>query len=82
MSSDGSRPSGLTVMEQNVLEMIVIGRRLAREGKGVSPSYREIMEWMGWKHHNSLSKVLRSLESKGYVRRQGKGSCRVIEVLR
>jgi SOS-response transcriptional repressor LexA len=82
MSNEGSGPSGLTVMEQNVLEMIVVGQRLAREGRGVPPSYREIMEWMGWSSPNSPRVVLASLEAKGFIRRPHDGSARAIEVLR
>jgi SOS-response transcriptional repressor LexA len=71
---------GLTLIQEEVLTMIVVGQRLARHGLGMPPSIRDMMEWMGWSSPKTVMMVLKVLERKGYIRRLG--LARAIEVLR
>jgi SOS-response transcriptional repressor LexA len=77
-----SSAEGLTVIQENVLQMIVVGQRLARAGRGVPPTYKEIMEWMGWRSPSTLQRTLDVLEARGFIRRPHDSSARAIEVLR
>jgi SOS-response transcriptional repressor LexA len=74
----GRRP--LTLIQEEVLTMIVVGQRLARHGCGLPPSIRDMTGWMGWRSSRTGSMVLDALERKGYIRRLG--LARGIEVLR
>jgi SOS-response transcriptional repressor LexA len=82
--SEGSLlPSGrrrLTLIQEEVLTMIVVGQRLARHGCGLPPSVRDMTGWMGWRSSRTASMVLDALERKGYIRRLG--LARGIEVIR
>jgi SOS-response transcriptional repressor LexA len=83
-SEDVLLPSGrpgLTLIQEEVLTMIVVGQRLARHGCGMPPSVKRMTEWMGWKSTMSTSRALAELERKGYIRRSA-GKARAIEVLR
>jgi SOS-response transcriptional repressor LexA len=86
MRGNFSRPSGhedpLTLPEETVLTMIVVGQRLARWGKGIPPTLRDMQSWMGYKSPRMMSVHLDRLEAKGYIRRPGRGIARSIEVLR
>jgi SOS-response transcriptional repressor LexA len=75
------KKSGLTEVQEEVLEMVVVGLRLSQAGLGVVPSYREIGEWMGWRSPGDAGKAMDGLERKGFIRRSGHRS-RAIEVLR
>jgi SOS-response transcriptional repressor LexA len=71
---------GLTLIQEEVLTMIVVGQRLTRRGYGPPPTIREMMGWMGWRSPRTAMQVVRSLERKGYIRRLG--LARAIEVIR
>jgi repressor LexA len=57
--------SALTVRQRRVLEVI----RSAIESRGYPPSMREIGELAGLSSPSSVAHQLRTLESKGYIRR-------------
>jgi SOS-response transcriptional repressor LexA len=81
MSHGKIKKSELTEIQEDVLEMVVVGQRLAMAGLGVVPSYREIGEWMGWRSPGGSGKAMEGLERKGFIRRQ-RNCSRAIEVLR
>lgn len=71
MISKQIKKSGLTTVEEDVLEMVVVGQRVAISGRGYPPSHREIMGWMGWRNPVNVAEAMDRLERKGYIRRSG-----------
>jgi SOS-response transcriptional repressor LexA len=77
----------LSLLEENVLQMLVVGQRLTRAGVSHPPSWREMMGWLGIKSTYSIDRVLAQLERKGFIRRSdrtdgGGHFSRAIEVIR
>jgi repressor LexA len=62
---DGDTSAVLTVRQQRVLEVI----RASVEARGYPPSMREIGERAGLSSPSSVAHQLRTLEAKGYLRR-------------
>lgn len=58
----------LTGVQRDVLEMLVVGKRLARAGFGKVPTYHDICAWSGLKSPGSPWRALKGLETKGYIR--------------
>jgi SOS-response transcriptional repressor LexA len=71
----------LSLLEENVLQMLVVGQRLTRAGVSHPPSWREMRGWLGIKSSYAIQRVLVQLERKGFIRRSPYGH-RAIEVIR
>lgn len=70
----------LSPTEALILEMVLVGWRMARAGLGIQPTKRDMATWMGCSPNN-VAEALNRLEDKGYIRRSGSRS-RAIEVLK
>jgi repressor LexA len=73
---DAEHPTALTVRQRRVLEVI----RTAIDAHGYPPSMREIGELAGLSSPSSVAHQLRTLEAKGYIRRDPNRP-RALEVL-
>jgi hypothetical protein len=85
----GRKGSGLTQVEEEVLEILVVGSRLAVAGLGVQPSHRDMVSWLGYAGSGqAIEGPLGRLEKMGYIRRDnagcqsGHGRRRAVQVLR
>lgn len=56
---------GLTKRQQEVLAYIA----KTTLGQGYSPSYREIMEGVGWRSTSNVARVVDALVARGYLRK-------------